>query len=85
MTTATADALVSPVLSVVMPCYNEATTVEPAIKGVLALPFVALSARTSTRHFAAPRHFLPAMRFMVIAYMVATGAFTAGVLLQAWR
>jgi len=52
---------------------------------VLALPFVILSARTSTRHFNAPRHFLPAMRFMVIAYMVATGAFTAGVLLQALR
>jgi len=55
------------------------------LAAVLALPFVALSARTSTRHFAAPRHFLPAMRFMVIAYMVATGGFTAGVLLQAWR
>ena len=33
--------LVSPVLSVVMPCYNELTTVEPAIKRVLDLPFVA--------------------------------------------
>ena len=41
MTTPTTPALASPVLSVVMPCYNEVDTVEPAIKGVLALPFVA--------------------------------------------
>jgi 1,4-dihydroxy-2-naphthoate octaprenyltransferase len=56
-----------------------------ALAALLALPFVVLSARTSLRHFAAPRHFLPAMRFMVLAYIVATGAFTAGILLQAWR
>ena len=41
MTTAADPPLVSPILSVVMPCYNELTTVEPAIKRVLDLPFVA--------------------------------------------
>jgi hypothetical protein len=43
------------------------------------------SARTALRHFASPRNFLPAMRSMVLAYVVATGAFTAAIFLQAWR
>ncbi|APV50613.1 hypothetical protein BWI17_13490 [Betaproteobacteria bacterium GR16-43] len=50
-----------------------------------ALPFVVSSARTAARHFSAPRHFLPAMRAMVLAYVVATGAFCLAILLQAWR
>jgi hypothetical protein len=43
------------------------------------------SARTAARNYAAPRAFLPAMRSMVFAYLVATGAFCAAILLQAWR
>ena len=58
----------------------------PACLGALvAVPFVVASARTASRHFASPRNFLPAMRSMVLAYVVATGAFTAGIFLQALR
>jgi len=55
------------------------------LAALLALPFVVASARTALRHFASPRNFLPAMRSMVLAYVVATGAFTAAIFLQAWR
>jgi 1,4-dihydroxy-2-naphthoate octaprenyltransferase len=48
----------------------------------LALPFVVASAHCALRHHSAPRHFLPAMRSMVLAYVVATGFFTAGIF---WR
>jgi 1,4-dihydroxy-2-naphthoate octaprenyltransferase len=58
----------------------------PACLGaLLALPFVVASARTASRHFASPRNFLPAMRSIIVAYVVATGAFTAAIFLQAWR
>ena len=55
------------------------------LAALLALPFVVASARTAMRHHSAPRAFLPAMRSMVLAYLVATGAFCVAVLLQAWR
>jgi len=48
------------------------------------VPLVAASARCARRHYEAPRHFLPAMRSMVLAYLVATGAFTASILAQHW-
>ena len=63
-----------------------AGTFPPAcLAALLALPFVVASARTALRHHSAPRAFLPAMRSMVLAYLVATGAFCAAILLQAWR
>jgi 1,4-dihydroxy-2-naphthoate octaprenyltransferase len=52
---------------------------------LLAVPFVVTSARTAMRNFSTPRLFLPAMRSMVFAYLVATSAFCAAILLQAWR
>jgi 1,4-dihydroxy-2-naphthoate octaprenyltransferase len=55
------------------------------LAALLALPFVVASARTAVRNHSAPRAFLPAMRSMVLAYLVATGAFGAAILLQAWR
>jgi len=42
-------------------------------------------ARTALRNHSTPRAFLPAMQNMVFAYLVATGAFCAAILLQAWR
>jgi 1,4-dihydroxy-2-naphthoate octaprenyltransferase len=54
------------------------------LAALLALPLVAASARCALANFAAPRLFLPAMRYMVLAYLVATGLFTAGVFAQAW-
>jgi 1,4-dihydroxy-2-naphthoate octaprenyltransferase len=56
-----------------------------SLAALLAVPLVVASARCALRHFNAPRHFLPAMRSMVIAYLVATGAFTLAILAQAWR
>lgn len=46
---------------------------------LLALPWVVASARHARRTFTAPKQFLPAMRHMVAAYLVATGFLVAGV------
>ncbi|HEX4780128.1 MAG TPA: prenyltransferase [Usitatibacter sp.] len=51
----------------------------------LAAPFVAASARCAFGNFSTPRHFLPAMRYMVIAYLIAAGAFTAAIFAQGWH
>lgn len=56
-----------------------------SLAALLAAPMVAASGRCALRTFSTPRLFLPAMRSMVIAYLVATGLFTAAILLQAWR
>jgi 1,4-dihydroxy-2-naphthoate octaprenyltransferase len=56
-----------------------------SLAALLAAPFVVASGRCALATFSTPRHFLPAMRSMVIAYLVATGLFTAAILLQAWR
>jgi 1,4-dihydroxy-2-naphthoate octaprenyltransferase len=54
------------------------------LASLLAIPLVIASAAVARRHFAAPRHFLPAMRYMVLAYLVASGLFTAGIAWQGW-
>jgi 1,4-dihydroxy-2-naphthoate octaprenyltransferase len=54
------------------------------LTALLAIPFIAASARCASRYCEAPRHFLPAMRAMVAAYLVATGAFTAAVFAHRW-
>lgn len=56
-----------------------------ALAALIAVPWVVASARCARRNFASPRRFLPAMRSMVVAYLVATGAFAAAILAQAWR
>lgn len=55
-----------------------------ALAAWLALPFVVASGRHAVRHHSAPRRFLPAMRDMVLAYLVATGAFTLAIFSLAW-
>ncbi|QJR15613.1 prenyltransferase [Usitatibacter palustris] len=55
------------------------------LAALLAAPLVVTSARTSLRHHSAPREFLPAMRAMVLAYLVATGGFALGIVAQAVR
>jgi 1,4-dihydroxy-2-naphthoate octaprenyltransferase len=50
---------------------------------LVAVVPVAASARCALRNFSAPRHFLPAMRWMVIAYLVATGIFVVSIFRQA--
>lgn len=56
-----------------------------SLAALLAAPFVLASGRTALANFSTPRLFLPAMRWMVIAYLAATGLFTAAIFLQAWR
>jgi 1,4-dihydroxy-2-naphthoate octaprenyltransferase len=51
---------------------------------LLALHWVVKSARHANRTFSAPRQFLPAMRHMVIAYLVATSLLVAGFLAVRW-
>jgi len=55
-----------------------------SLTALAAAPLVAASGRCALRNFSTPRLFLPAMRFMVIAYLVATGLFAAAIFLQAW-
>jgi 1,4-dihydroxy-2-naphthoate octaprenyltransferase len=63
-----------------------AGTFPPATLAALAaIPLVVSSARCAIANFASPRTFLPAMRHMVLAYLVATGAFTAAIFAQGWR
>jgi 1,4-dihydroxy-2-naphthoate octaprenyltransferase len=52
------------------------------LAALLAVPALIASARCALRNAAAPRRFLPAMRSMVAAYLIATGAFTAAIFLQ---
>jgi len=56
-----------------------------SLAALLAVPLVVASARCALAHFASPRSFLPAMRHMVLAYLLGTGAFTLAILAQAWR
>lgn len=55
-----------------------------SLSALLALPWIVASVRHARRHAAAPRQLLPAMRYMVIAYLVATAFFTAAILAQGW-
>ena len=55
------------------------------LAALLAAPLVVASGRTALATFSTPRLFLPAMRSMVLAYLVATGMFSAAIFLQAWR
>lgn len=50
---------------------------------LLALPFVATSAHSAIRTFSKPKAFLPAMRSMVVAYLVVTALFIAAIFAQA--
>jgi 1,4-dihydroxy-2-naphthoate octaprenyltransferase len=52
------------------------------LTALLSLPFVVASARCALANHSSPRAFLPAMRAMVVAYLVATGAFTAAIFAQ---
>ena len=54
-----------------------------SLAALLAVPLVSASARCALRNYASPRHFLPAMRSMVLAYVIATGAFAAAVWAEA--
>ena len=56
-----------------------------SLAALLGLPWVIASARHASRTYTAPRQFLPAMRHMVVAYLVASGAFTLAVFAQHWR
>jgi len=53
-----------------------------SLVALLAAVPVAASARCALRNFSAPRQFLPAMRSMVVAYIVVTGIFTAAIFTQ---
>ena len=55
------------------------------LAALAAVPLVAMSARCARAHYAAPRQFLPAMRHMVLAYLVATGLFSAAIFVHGWR
>ena len=52
------------------------------LAALLALPFILASARCAIPNHSTPRLFVPAMRSMVLAYVVATGLFTLGVLVK---
>jgi 1,4-dihydroxy-2-naphthoate octaprenyltransferase len=55
-----------------------------ALLALLALPWVVASGRHARRHAANPRQFLPAMRHMVLAYLVATTLLAAAIFAQRW-
>jgi len=46
---------------------------------LVALPWIVASARHARRTFATPKQFLPAMRHMVVAYLVGAGLLVAGI------
>ena len=54
-----------------------------ALATLAATPFIAVSGRRAREFHSRPREFLPAMRAMVLAYIVATGLFTLAVVAQA--
>lgn len=51
---------------------------------LLALPWLVASARHARRTYTAPKRFLPAMRHMVVAYLVASGFLVAGIFAARW-
>jgi 1,4-dihydroxy-2-naphthoate octaprenyltransferase len=53
------------------------------LAALAAAPLVASSASCALENHSTPRRFLPAMRAMVLAYLVATGCFTVAVLAEA--
>jgi len=53
-----------------------------ALGALLATPLVVKSGRAAMRFHSTPRQFLPAMRSMVLAYLVATGFFTLAIFAQ---
>jgi 1,4-dihydroxy-2-naphthoate octaprenyltransferase len=52
---------------------------------LLAVPWLVASGRCALRTFDAPRRFVPAMRGMVVCYVVAVGLFVAGLLVAGWK
>ena len=56
-----------------------------SLAALLAAPIVAMSGRHALRTHSTPRQFLPAMRRMVVAYLVGSGIFTLAIAAQGWR
>ena len=54
------------------------------LAALLALPWVVASVRHARATYTAPKLFLPAMRHMVVAYLVAAGGFTLGIAARGW-
>ena len=55
-----------------------------AIALVASVPLVA-SGRCARKTFTTPRSFLPAVRYLVLYYTLATGLFAAAIVVHAWR
>ena len=55
-----------------------------ALLALVGIVPVAISARVAFANFNAPRFFLPAMRAMVLAYIIVTGLFTAAIYAQSF-
>ena len=55
-----------------------------ALAALVAIVPVVASARCALRNFSSPRQFLPAMRSMVVSYIVVTGLFTAAIFTQSF-
>ena len=53
-------------------------------EALLALPWLVASARHARATYTAPKQFLPAMRHMVFAYLVASSLLVGGVLSARW-
>jgi 1,4-dihydroxy-2-naphthoate octaprenyltransferase len=54
------------------------------LAALAAIVPVVASGRCALRNFSSPRQFLPAMRSMVVAYIVVTGLFTAAIFMQSF-
>ena len=54
-----------------------------SLAALVAAPFIAASGRRARQFHSKPKEFVPAMRAMVHAYLVATGCFTIAILVQA--
>jgi 1,4-dihydroxy-2-naphthoate octaprenyltransferase len=56
----------------------------PCLLALAAAPLVVLSYRRARHNFESPRAFVPAVRAIVQAYLVAATGFTLGLLIHAW-
>jgi len=56
-----------------------------SLLALLAVPLLVSSARSAVTTFEQPRRFVSAVRRIVACYVVATGLFTVGILVQGWR
>lgn len=73
-------------VGLLVPVAGVASGLFPAttLAALAAVPLLLLSGKEAVKTYDTPREFIPAVRYIVVCYIVGTAAFTGGLMLKVW-